>query len=140
MKIGSTFNVTEESFPQQSSWIVNLLSPLNSVLGQILLALGNNLTIGDNLIGVVASYSITTGAAYTGGTFTPIRVFWTPGNQNLPATVLVGKVVVPSTQAAPLTAIAAHNWTYDYTSQSIVISYVAGLANSSAYTITFECK
>lgn len=140
MKIGATFSVTEENFPEESSWIGNLLSPLTNTLGQMLLALQSNLSIGDNLIGVVSSYTFTTGAAYTGGTFTPIRIYWTPGNANLPRTVLVGQVTVPSTQATPLTAIAAHNWTYDYTSQSVIINYVAGLANSSTYTITFEVK
>ena len=140
MKIGATFSVTEENFPEESSWISNLLSPLNSVFSQVLLALQGNLTIGDNLIGVVATYTFTTSSTYSTGSFTPIRVYWTPGNQNLPQTVIVGRVAVPSTQAAPLTAVAAHNWVYDYTSQSITINYVAGLANSSTYTVTLECK
>ena len=140
MKISANFSVTEESFPTQSSWIGNLLSPLSSILSQLLIALQGNLTIGDNLIGVVSSKQFTTGAAYTTGTFTPIRIYWAPGNQNLPQTVLVGRVFVPSSQAAPLNAIAAHNWVYEPQSQSIVINYVAGLANNSTYTITFECK
>jgi len=140
MKISANFSVTEESFPQESSWIGSLLSPLSTIISQFLLALQGNLTIGDNLIGVVSSYTFSTGSAYNTGTFTPIRIYWTPGNQNLPQSVIVGKVVVPSTQSMPLTAITAHNWTYDVGSQAILINYVAGLANSGTYTLTFECK
>lgn len=140
MKLSADFSVTEENFPKESSWIGSLLQPLSNALSQLLLALRGNLSIGDNLIGVVSSYKLTTSATYTSGTFTPIRVYWTPGNQNLPKTVFVGQVVVPSTQAAPLTAITATNWFYDIGSQAVVINYVAGLANSSTYTITFECK
>lgn len=140
MKISQNFSVTEESFPKQSDWISNLLSPLSSVLNQMLLALQGNLSIGDNLIGVVTSKTITTDASYSTGTFTPIRIYWTPGSQNLPQTVLVGKVSVPSTQSMPLAAMTAQNWVYDFSSQAIVINYVSGLANSSTYTITFEAK
>jgi len=139
MKISQNFSITEESFPQQSNWIGNLLSPLSSVINQMLLALQGNLSVGDNVIGVVDTKTITTDPSYSTGKFTPIRIYWTPGSFNLPRSVVVGHVSIPSNQAKTYTAISAHDWTYDYASQAILINYVGGLANSSTYTITFQC-
>jgi hypothetical protein len=139
MKISQNFSITEESFPAQSGWIGNLLSPLSSVVNQLLLALQGNLSVGDNITGVVDTKTITTDPSYSTGKFTPIRIYWTPGGLNQPTCVVIGRVTTPSNQAKTYTAISAHDWAYDYASQAIVVNYVGGLANSSTYTITFQC-
>jgi len=137
MKLDTSFTLTEENFPQQASWIGNLLGPLSNRINSILQALSGNLSIGDNVIGIVQQVSFTTSATYNTGTFTAIRLNWIPGNRKLPQTVLVGKVIATT---VPTTAVTAHNWTYDAQSSAIIVNYVSGLANSTTYTITLECK
>jgi hypothetical protein len=139
MKISQNFSVTEENFPQQSDWIGPLLSELSEVFTEVILGLQGNLSVGDNLIGVVTTQNVITGPSYATGIFTPVRIYWTPGSFNPPKSVVVGHVITPSNQAKTFTAITAQDWTYDYGSQAIVINYVAGLAASSNYTITFQC-
>lgn len=139
MKISQNFSVTEENFPDQSTWIGRLLAPLSAVLENMLLALTGNLSIGDNVIGTVQTFTVNTDPNYATGKFTPLRILWGPGSFNPPKAVLVGRVVTPSNQPKTYTAITAQDWSYDFGSNSILINYVSGLTASSTYTITFQC-
>ena len=48
MKLSSR-RFTIEEFPEQQSWIGNLLSPLNQVIQELFSGLNNNITVEDNL-------------------------------------------------------------------------------------------
>ena len=136
MKLSSAFNVNRENLRDAPPWVDNLTGPLNLTLGQVTQALAQNLTIGDNVIGAIASITFTTDAAYTTGTFNAVVVPWPFGKSKSPQIVLVGNVTYPSTQPVLLTAVTVAQWDYNFVTPSINIRYISGLANSSTYTVS----
>jgi hypothetical protein len=128
MKITKTFNVQPNNWPS-----------LIATLRDAYTALVSNLTFEDNIIGQFSTITLTTAANYTGGTFQPIVVPWNFAEKKTPQSVLVGQVIVPSSNFPLLSAVSTQ-WTYDSTKQVINILYIAGLNNSCQYTITLECK
>lgn len=129
MKIAKQFDVS------------NNIQSLVSVLREVHTALRNNLTLGDNVIGAFPQINVATAATYTGGTFQPIVLPWAYADKKSPQSVIVAQVINPSNQQDRLlSSVTCQNWTYDSVKQVINISYIAGLNNSSKYTITFEVK
>lgn len=53
---------TVEEFPEQQSWIGNLLSPLNQTIQELFSGLNNNITISDNLYQEVKELKFTVDA------------------------------------------------------------------------------
>jgi len=135
MKLSNFFNLQKENLPGAADWIGVLLDPLNSILYSMYTAITGNLSIGDNVIGKVTDISIQTASTYSTGTFTPIRVSWDTAKYQ-PRVILVGKVTKPSNLPAQTVTVSVPSWTYDYSSQSISIPYIAGLSDSSTYQIT----
>ena len=137
MKLNSWFSIFRENLPESPAWVEYLLSPLNSVIQNIYLALQGNLSIGDNLIGQSSTVQVQTGSTYiSSGTFSPVVVPWNAGAKASPSVVLVGRVVKPSNLPAQVLTVSVPSWTYNFSSQSITIPYIAGLADSSSYQIT----
>lgn len=135
MKLGNFFNLQKENLPGSPDWVSVLLEPLNSILYTMFTALSGNLTIGDNVVGQTTAIQVTTQSNYSSGFFTPVRIPWT-STRYRPSVVLVGKVEKPSSLPAQTAAVSVPSWTYDYSSQSISIPYIAGLADNSQYQIT----
>ena len=137
MKISSFFSILRENLPDAPEWVESLLSPLNSSFSQIQSALSGNLTIGDNVVGQLSNIQVRTSSTYISlKTFTPVRIPWAPGNKAAPKFINIGNCIVPSNQVAQTTGLSVPTWTFDFASSSIVIPYIAGLADNSTYSIT----
>lgn len=136
MKLTNFFNVNRENLPGSDDWVEYLLGPLNSSLYGIWQALNQNLTIGDNLIGQTTVLNVSTSSTYSSGQFTPVRVPWNFAGKQRPVHVLVTNVTQPSSQPNILNTVSIPSWTYEFSSGSIQIPYIAGLADSRSYQLT----
>ena len=113
------------------SWFNSLLDPFNQFFAQVYNNL-NNITIGDNLLGKFVTQSFTTGATYTSGVFPDV---------SFSADI---KKIVESCQIAQISrddgiiitdVISVPQW--NFTNGTCTINYIAGLDNSTKYTVRF---
>ena len=124
---------TQSDVPTAPNWISNVFNPLNVFCEQTVQALNKNLTIGQNVQGQKFSTSITTDGS---GVFKPVTFQYSGGGQ--PDCCFIGQLSrddnVLITTASSITSWFLNINTNPYT---VTISYVAGLAVSTRYNITF---
>lgn len=118
----------------EEDWIEKLIYPINQFNEQVTSALNQSLTLTDNVQGAFRSAIFTTASNYNTGTFTPIKLSW--GFRTSPNAVLLGRVYLPDSPTTVITAATSVDW--NVTSQGLInIRYIAGLANSTKYSVTF---
>lgn len=142
MKIGKQFNVGQTIGGMQGHQPTSDQRSRQSLVGvlrEFHTALRGNLTFGDNIVGQFETIEVTTSATYSGGNFSTIVVPWNFANKKAPQSVVIGQVLVPSSQAKQTVAVQPQ-WTYDSVKQVINVHYLTGLNNSSKYAITLEAK
>jgi len=126
---------SQADVPTAPNWIGNVFGPLNTFCEQVVQSLNKNLTIGQNVQGMKYTTSFTTLSSYS-TTFTPITFQYTGGGQ--PNCCLIGQIT--RSDGVVITAPAMiTNWylninTAPYT---VTINYIAGLAASTKYNVTF---
>jgi len=116
---------TVEEFPEQASWISKLFSNLNSFMGDVTRAFGNDLTISDNLFQEIKEI------AYRNSSSSFPLKFRTKFNSSPIGVIpiyLQNRTLGSYSTAQPWVV-----WTYQ--DGSVVISDISGLTASSDYTI-----
>jgi len=113
------------------TWIDNLLRPLNVTVSQVLQALTENLTLGDNVIGSIRQVNVITNAS---GAISPVTIPWPFFAKKQPQALLLGKIDWPSNQPALTTQVQISNWTTS--DQGVRILTVLGLPANSTFTLS----
>lgn len=138
MKLTKPFNVQQTltlfTGNTAASW-----GAVVAVLQNMYTALSQNLTLGDNIVGQYSNVSLTTASTYLNGTFNPITIPWKFASKQPPKSVLIAQITVPSSGYQLLSAQSVQ-WTYNDSNGTISIAYVAGLSNSSTYSLVLEIK
>ena len=118
--------------PTAPNWMEIVYSKLNLVLEGTITSLGN-LTIGENVQGMKYTTTFTTLSDYTSGGFIPILFNYTGVGQ--PSCLVIGRVV----GVTPLNPISINSWALNTARlpSQVSVNYIAGLSNSTKYTITF---
>lgn len=122
--------------PDAPSWVPGMYQTLNTFAEQTINAFKQNLTIGTNIQGGILQTTFTTDAAYSTGTFIPIKLNYSGGN--VPNVLIVGKIT-ESTGSLILTPVTVTSWFANINTlpTQLNINYIAGLVNSKTYTVTF---
>lgn len=112
-------------------WIDNLLSPLNSFIESCYTNLNRNISFVDNVNCKIFEYTFTTKATYTTGGWDNINVS-VKLNNKINGVMLLSVNNQTDTAALSLTAKSVE---WDEQPNTCRIKYIAGLANSTKYTI-----
>ena len=115
---------TVEEFPEQQSWIGNLLSPLNQTVQELFSGLQNNVTVSENLYQEIKTLKFTVDTS----TY-PIK-FKTKFNKQPE-----GLSVIYCKDTTGGTASNTPWVTWSYADGTLSITNITNLTTSSAYTI-----
>jgi hypothetical protein len=96
-----------------------LISPLNNFMETVTRALNKGITIGDNVDGVIATFS-------TDGTY-PVKIRWDRSQK--PAAVWIGQIARVDGAAVGLASAVSIDWSFNQAGQ-IEIADVVGLSAS----------
>lgn len=118
-----------EDFPSQKSWIGALLQSLNQFMESVVGSLDRGLTVADNMDAQMAQVTVTS----TGSGVITEPASFKVTTRSRPTQLLVGKVEVVSGSA--VTAAVFPTWEFVPASNTLKITSIAGLANSSKYKI-----
>jgi len=124
-----------QDIPNAPDWVTNITQPLNLFCETTVSALNKNLTVGENVQGQKYTVSFATDAGYTTGSFPTIGFQYTGGGQ--PNCCIVGQIVRNDGQPI-LTAVSVSNWSLNINvaPAQVIVNYIAGLENSTKYTMT----
>lgn len=128
MKISGIKRIIKEQLPSTvQPWIDQLLYPINNAISQFTTALGNQLTISDNMLGAVKSFTLT--SAQFPFTFTH-------GLKIKPKIVFIGQI--NDTDATPGTFITGPvvQWSVGSNGSTIVLQTITGLNPLKSYNVT----
>lgn len=127
---------TISDFPTAPEWLSTLFNPLNIYCEQSINALNQNLTIGPNVQGLKHSATFTTSATYATGTFSPITFTYNGTGQ--PNCLMIGNIK-RSDGVLILDPISITDWSLNINVSPFLFSvnYIAGLAPSTKYSVTF---
>lgn len=132
MKAPVPFRFLVEDFQDAPLWMGRLFTPLNRFGEQTIACLDGGISLSENLSTRSFSTNITTSATYTSGTFDPVTFSW-PFNE-LPHLMMVTQIF-KADNTLFLGSVGIPQWYYS--SGSINIIYIPGLANSIKYVIKF---
>ena len=118
----------EQLPPDVVKWIDQLLFPLNNAISQFTTALGNQLTISDNMLGTVKTF-----------TLKPAQFPFTfsHGLNVSPRICLIGQINDTSGSPATFTVAPYAQWFNGSTNNTIVIQTITGLDSTKTYSVTF---
>lgn len=119
--------ILPENFPEQKSWIPNLLSPINSFMQNVIRALNKNLTFNENFDGAVLTVTID-------GTF-PLDVLW--DNRNRPTVAFIGSCREVSGNHTVINTAIYLDWEMSIDGK-FRINNIAGLSASSSNPFTLK--
>lgn len=118
---------TVESFKDQSSWIGNLLSPLNSFINDLVIQFNNQITVNDNLYQEIKELTFKNSS----GNF-PL-VFAPKFNANPKGMMLI--YIYDNTLGKYATQVPVVEWKFE--NGLIKINAMTGLTASTSYTVRF---
>lgn len=109
-------------------WVDQLLIPVNDAISQFTYALTNQLTITDNMLGTVKTF-----------TLSPNQFPFTfnHGLQVQPKILQIGQINDTSANPAIFTAAPYAQWAIGSTGNTIVINTITGLNPLKQYSVTF---
>ena len=126
--------ITRDQYLEAPPWMERIVSPLNTWNEQVNREL-QQLQFGSNIVGTIYPTTITTSATYTSGDFNPINIPWRyPFRVN--GIMLIKCQDTNSPSSILLTPIGPPQWRQQ-TANNVQITYLAGLANSNKYDVTF---
>jgi len=126
-KLPQIKRLATEDFPDLEG-IEKLLQPLNEFMESIVLALNNQLTVGENLIGLEREITVRTDS---GGDPLEVAAFAWTLRQRVPVHAIVTRVITRS-GVAP---VAATGVTWSFDGNAVKINDIFGLSPSSEYLI-----
>jgi len=120
--------ILKEQLPSDvQKWADQFLIPLNNAISQITNALGNQLTITDNMLGAVKIFTLkTSDFPYTFSHALNIR----------PKILFIGQIQDASSTPAIFTVAPVVQWQASSTGSSIVIQTITGLDPAKSYNVT----
>lgn len=120
------------------SWMIPVVNSYNTFCESVVRLLNKGLVVGQNVSGMVFKASFTTSSTYTTGTWVPIRFNWAGALSIAPAACFIG-AISQTTPAATVVDPVSLDWSFDnsVSPSQVVINYVAGLKNSTKYSVTF---
>lgn len=128
MKISGIKRIIKEQLPSSIlPWIDQLLLPINTAISQFTTALTNQLTIEDNFLGSIKTFTLTS-AQFP---FTFVH-----GLKIRPKIVFIGQIQDTDANPAIFTAGPVIQWTVGSTGSTIVIQTITGLDPSKSYSVT----
>lgn len=119
-KLPQQNKILPENFPEQK-FMPQLLSPINSFISQVILALNKNLTFTENMAGQILAVTID-------GTF-PLNLQWTLPQK--PVAIWIGNCRETSGTHSTVTTALYVDWEMNPKGQ-LQINNIAGLSASSA--------
>lgn len=111
-----------------------MMQTINFVNEDVITALNGRLTVGDNVSGLITTFSVTPLAGYVGGDFTPITFQYSAFQR--PSVCLLGSV--KDTSGDVILNATSLQWSYSNSTSPAVISinYISGLTFGKSYTCT----
>ena len=135
MKLPELTRLTREDFSDvEGDWVDKLISAMNSFQEQVYFGLNKNLTLSDNVVSQFKELEFTTASDYeTLNTWVDIK--WSHGMTEKPRAVLIAQLAEKSGNYIKNTTPVSLNWYLN--NDSIVVYFIAGLANSKTYKARF---
>lgn len=128
MKISGIKRIIKEQLPASvQPWIDQLLYPLNNAISQFTTALTNQLTITDNMLGAVKTYTLTT---------SQFPFTFAHGLKINPSIVFLGQIQDTSANPATFTVGPVIQWSIGSTGSTIVVQTITGLDPTKSYNVT----
>lgn len=128
MKISGIKRIIKEQLPSSvQPWIDQLLYPINNAISQFTTALGNQLTISDNMLGAVKSFTLT--SAQFPFTFTH-------GLKIKPKIVFIGQINDTDANPGTFTTGPVVQWSVGSNGSTIVLQTITGLNPAKSYNVT----
>lgn len=128
-KLTNIKRILKEQMPSDvQRWIDNLLFPLNNAISQFTNALSNQLTISDNFLGSVKTFTLKT---------SDFPFTFSHGLNIKPKIVFLGQVQ-ESTSGTPATFTNGPviQWEIGSTGSTILIRTITGLDSTKSYSVT----
>lgn len=113
--------ILREKFPSDLTWLGNLLTPLNSFMNDISLAMANRLTIGENMDAELRTVTVD-------GTY-PVKLSW--GRTKKPGYAIIGGIERTNGADVSLSAAIFPVWKYNQEGE-IEITDVVGLDDAAS--------
>lgn len=128
-KINNIKRILKEQLPSDvQKWIDNLLFPLNNAISQFTYALTNQLTISDNFLGSVKSFTLKNA---------DFPFTFSHGLNVKPKIVFIGQIQeTTSGTPANFTVGPVIQWEVGSTGSNILIRTITGLDSAKSYTVT----
>lgn len=121
-----------EDYPDAPIWFGKFINVLNRFMEQTIQLFSGRISLGENIQSREFSTSFTTSGTYTSGDFESIQFSWN-GSQ-LPFVLLISRIVRED-GVRILTPVGVPEWRTS--TQSVTVSYIAGLANNTKYQVSF---
>ena len=127
-RLSNIKRIIKEQLPADvQKWIDQLLIPINNAISQFTYALTNQLTITDNFLGSVKTFTVkTSDFPYT----------FRHGLNIKPQIMFLGQITDTSSNPATFTVAPYPQWSLGSDGTTIVIQTITGLDPSKSYTVT----
>ena len=131
MKLPSR-RINIEDLKGAPNWVPPMVSTINLGNEDLVRAVNGRLVVGENINGLVTTVTFTTPSDYATGGFPALQFSYTAAIR--PSCLLIGSISGPS----PILSPTSLTWSYNnsVTPNLVRVTYVAGLAASTTYTMT----
>jgi hypothetical protein len=128
MKISNVKRLIKEQLPNSiQPWIDQLLIPINNAITQFTNAFANQITISDNMLGVVKTFTLkTTDFPFTFSHSLNVR----------PKILFIGQIQDTNSTPGIFTVAPYAQWDNSATASSVVIQTITGLDPTKIYNVT----
>lgn len=123
--------VLRDDIPDAPNWVDPIIGAYNIFMEQSYSLFNKNLSIGDNVTGKIVSITFTTPSDYLTGGFNNLRFSWE--FSKVVDTITIGKIEKYS-GGTILSPVTVTSWSQP-NSSTVTVSYIAGLAASTKYTV-----
>ena len=123
-KITNSRKIAAEEFPDQKSWINNLLGPINTLLQDLILILNGGATLDDNIKS--QSYSI---RLVSDGVRTDASFSWKWSKNQQPSMMVIGQLIEEGSTVA-----AKVGFTWQMNGETVVCN-ISGLTAAKTYQL-----
>lgn len=128
-KLANIKRIIKEQLPADvQKWVDQLLIPINNAISQFTYALTNQLTISDNMLGSVKSFTLS--SAQFPFTFAH-------GLTIQPKILFIGQINDTAASPATFTVAPYAQWTIGSTGSTVVVNTITGLDPTKQYNVTF---
>lgn len=138
MKLNS-YKIQAGDIPGAADWFNIFLNLYNLQNEQYYNLSNGNISAPDNIAEQMTTVSVSTPSNYSSGGFNTISFPCTFSSVKVPQVCVVGQTVNQS-GAVITSAVVVAKWAFSQPNNAITINYIAGLAASSKYTMTFLVK